>query len=167
MPITPETVQRLTAGVAQLVRTGRRLSAHAATRITGELPSFAWTLLVPLERVADQRTSDLAAQAGVDVSVASRQLGCLERLGHVARRPDPADGRATLYRLTSEGADALAAARALRAEWAGAALAGWADADGRLLADLLDRLVTDLDQAARPLHAASTAHGAGSQPVAR
>ena len=50
--------------------------------------------------------------------MASRQLAVLERLGYVERRPDPQDGRASLLRLTAAGADALAATRALRAEWA-------------------------------------------------
>src|SRR5215213_10087652 len=104
MPITPETRDRLTSSVAQLVRTGRHVSTRAATQLYGELPSFGWGLLVPL-----QRYSALALQVGVDVSVASRQLAVLERLGYVERRPDPQDGRASLLRLTAAGADALAA----------------------------------------------------------
>ena len=137
MPIAPETVQRLTAALTQLVRAGRHITARAAAR---ELPAYGWTLLVPLERAADQRTSELAARAGIDLSVASRQLAALERHGYVTRRPDPADGRATLFRLTPEGADALAAARALRSSW-----------------NRVARLVTDLDRATRPAHTRSPA----------
>ncbi|MCW2699580.1 MAG: transcriptional regulator, MarR family [Blastococcus sp.] len=147
MPISPETRDRLTASIAQLVRTGRHVSSRAAAQLHGELPSFGWALLVPLERDGDQRCSALAARAGVDVSVASRQLTALERSGHVVRRPDPEDGRASLLALTRTGADALAAARALRSDWALGALAGWDEADARLLSDLLDRLVSDLDPA--------------------
>jgi DNA-binding MarR family transcriptional regulator len=147
MPITPETRDRLTASVAQLVRTGRHLSARAATQLYGELPSFGWAVLVPLARHGDQRCSALAAQVGVDVSVASRQLAVLERLGYVERRPDPEDGRASLLRLTDAGSAALAAARALRADWSLTALSGWDEADARLLSDLLERLVTDLETA--------------------
>jgi DNA-binding MarR family transcriptional regulator len=147
MPITPATRDRLTSSVAQLVRTGRHVSARAATQLYGELPSFGWAMLVPLQRDGDQRCSALALQVGVDVSVASRQLAVLERLGYVERRPDPQDGRASLLRLTDVGAEALAAARALRAEWALTALSGWDESDARLLSDLLDRLVTDLEMA--------------------
>ena len=96
-------------GVSQLVRTGRHVSARAAGQLYGDLPSFGWALLVPLERDGDQRCSALAARAGVDVSVASRQLAVLERSGYVERRPDPRDGRASLLRLTPAGAEALAA----------------------------------------------------------
>ena len=111
------------------------------SQLYGELPPFGWGLLVPLERDGDQRCSALAAQAGVDVSVASRQLAVLERSGYVERRPDPQDGRASLLRLTDSGADALAAARDLRSDWALTALAGWDEDDARQLTDLLDRLV--------------------------
>jgi DNA-binding MarR family transcriptional regulator len=147
MPITPETRDRLTSSVTQLVRTGRHVSARAATQLYGELPSFGWAMLVPLARDGDQRCSALAAQVGVDVSVASRQLAVLARLGYVERRPDPDDGRATLLRLTDAGGAALAAARALRADWSLTALSGWEEADACLLSDLLERLVTDLETA--------------------
>src|SRR5918997_2846593 len=96
MPISSGTRDRLTSSVAQLVRTGRHVSTRAATQLYGELPSYGWTLLLPLEQDGDQRCSALAARAGVDVSVASRQLAVLERSGCVRRRLDPQDGRASL-----------------------------------------------------------------------
>jgi DNA-binding MarR family transcriptional regulator len=147
MPMAPETRDRLTSAVSQLVRVGRHVSARAATRLYGDLPSFGWALLVPLARDGDQRCSALAAQAGVDVSVASRQVAVLERSGHIERHPDPRDGRASLLRITPGGLQALEATRALRADWALTALADWDDADARLLGDLLDRLVADLSGA--------------------
>src|SRR6476661_1241622 len=147
MPITSETVDRLTTSVSQLLRAGRHVSARAAGHLYGDLPAFGWGLLVPLERDGDLRCSALAGHAGVDVSVASRQLAVLEKLGYVERRPDPQDGRASLIRLTPAGADALDGARAHRAEWALGALAGWDESDARQLSDLLDRLVADLETA--------------------
>jgi DNA-binding MarR family transcriptional regulator len=150
MPITPGTRDRLTASVAQLVRTGRHVSPRAAAQLYGGLPSFGWALLLPLERHGAQRCSALAMHAGIDVSVASRQIAVLERAGHVERRPDPDDGRASLLSLTPAGVAAIAATRALRSEWALGALAGWDEDDARMLSDLLDRLVTDLETAGRP-----------------
>src|SRR3954465_15771581 len=100
MPISPETRDRLTASISQLVRTGRHVSTRAAAQLYGDLPSFGWALLVPLERDGDQRCSALATKVGVDVSVASRQLAALERSGYVERHPDPQDGRASQLRLT-------------------------------------------------------------------
>src|SRR3954466_7993020 len=150
MPITPETRDRLTSSVAQLVRTGRHVSARAATQLYGELPSYGWAMLVPLERDGDQRCSALAAQVGVDVSVASRQLAVLEKLGYVERRPDPQDGRASLLRLTPAGAQGPPAPPAVRSDWALAALAGWDEAEARQLTGLLARLVADLETAGTP-----------------
>jgi DNA-binding MarR family transcriptional regulator len=148
--ISPETRDRLTASIAQLVRTGRHVSSRAAAQLYGDLPSFGWALLLPLERDGDQRCSALAARAGIDVSVASRQVAVLQRSGHVERRPDPDDGRASLLSLTAAGAGALAATRALRSEWALGALAGWDEDDARTLTDLLDRLVADLEAVGSP-----------------
>src|SRR5919107_249285 len=150
MPISPETRDRLTASIAQLVRTGRHVSSRAAAQLYGDLPSFGWALLQPLERDGDQRCSALAARAGIDVSVASRQIAVLERSGHVERRPDPNDGRASLLSLTSAGADAPAATPAPRSDWAPVALAGWDEDDARTLPDLLDRLVADLEAVGVP-----------------
>ncbi|MGY1638641.1 MarR family winged helix-turn-helix transcriptional regulator [Geodermatophilus sp. SYSU D00742] len=141
----PQTRDRLTAGVARIVRSGRHLGVRAADALYGGLPSYGWALLVPLQRDGEQRCSALAARAGVDVSVVSRQLAVLERSGYVARRPDPADGRAGLVGVTETGEAALAGTRALRSEWAESALAGWDEPDARLLSDLLERLATDLD----------------------
>jgi len=150
MPMAPATRDRLTSAVSSLVRIGRHVSSRAAAHLHGDLPSYGWSLLVPLQRDGDQRVTDLAALVGVDPSVGSRQLAVLERAGYVDRYPDPRDGRASLLRLTAAGADALEAARGLRSEWALSALAGWDEADAELLADLLDRLVTDLATAAPP-----------------
>jgi DNA-binding MarR family transcriptional regulator len=157
MPISPDTRDRLTASIAQLVRTGRHLSTRAAAQLYGELPSFGWALLLPLERDGAQRCSALAAQAGIDVSVASRQIAVLERAGHVERRPDPEDGRASLLSLTPAGAEAMAATRALRSDWALGALAGWDEEDARTLSHLLDRLVADLETAGTAHHHAARA----------
>ena len=147
MQLTQETSERLTAGMSRLVRTAKHLGHRVAADLYGDLPSFGWALLVPLEQDGEQRCSALAARAGIDVSVASRQLAVLERSGHVERRPDPRDGRAHLLHLTDAGRRALAVTRALRAEWAGTALADWDEDDARLLSGLLERLATDLDRA--------------------
>ena len=100
----PADLERLPAGPHRPAR-----GVRAAAQLYGDLPSFGWALLVPLQRDGDQRCSDLAAQAGVDASVASRQLAVLERRGLRRAAPRPPDGRASLLRLTAAGAEALAA----------------------------------------------------------
>src|SRR5829696_5078026 len=157
MAISPAIRDRLTSSVAQLVRTGRHVSTRAAAQLYGELPSFGWALLLPLERDGAQRCSALAIKAGIDVSVASRQIAALERSGYVERRPDPVDGRANLLSLTPAGVETIAVTRALRQDWALSALASWDEGDARILSDLLDRLVADLETAGAPKGSAARA----------
>ena len=154
MPISPQTLDRLTSGPARVIRSGRHLSVRAADFLYGDLPSSGWALLVPLERDGEQRCSALAARAGVDVSVASRQLAALERSGYVRRRADPQDGRARLVQHAGEGTRALAVTRVLRARWTGAAPADWDEDDARLLSGLMERLATGLDRAPTAVPAA-------------
>ena len=144
MRITQGTVDRLTAELGHLLRVGRQLSHSASTDLYGDLPSFGWAVLGPLERDGEQRCSALAAELGVDGSVASRQIAVLERSGHVVRRPDPVDGRASLISLTPAGAQALARTRVVRGDWTLAALAGWTEDDAGTLCQLLARLTADL-----------------------
>jgi DNA-binding MarR family transcriptional regulator len=149
VPITPETSERLTAGVARLVRTGRHLAHTAAADLYGDLPSFGWALLVALEQGREQRCGALAARLRVDVSVASRQVSTLERAGYVTRRPDPLDGRASLISLSVEGVAALARVREVRGQWALAALDSWSEDEARRFSDQLERLADDLARTGR------------------
>ena len=149
MALTRETSQRMTAGVARLVRTAKHLGTRVAAELYGDLPSYGWALLVPLEQEGAQRCSALAAHAGVDVSVASRQVAALERAGYVDRRPDPLDGRASLISLSEAGAAALAHTREVRGHWAVEALADWSEDEARQFSDLLEKLADGLDSAGR------------------
>jgi DNA-binding MarR family transcriptional regulator len=144
-----DTSERLTAGMARLVRTARHLGHRVAADLYGDLPSFGWALLVPLEQDGEQRCSALAGQVGVDVSVASRQVSALERAGYVHRRPDPLDGRASLISLSDAGATALAHTRDVRSQWATEALSDWTEDEARQFTTLLEKLADGLDRAGR------------------
>jgi DNA-binding MarR family transcriptional regulator len=90
------------------------------------------------------RVSDLATRTCVDPSVVSRQVAHLESTGLVDRRPDTADRRAHLVRLTRQGVDALELWRAeVARRWADA-LDGWSGDDIRGLTRTLNRLHADL-----------------------
>ncbi len=149
MQLTRETSERLTAGMSRLLRTAKHLGHRVAADLYGDLPSFGWALLVPLEQDGEQRCSALADHAGVDVSVASRQVSALERSGYVERRPDPLDGRASLIRLSDAGAAALAHTRDVRSQWAAEALSDWTEAEARQFSDLLEKFADGLDAAGR------------------
>jgi DNA-binding MarR family transcriptional regulator len=90
------------------------------------------------------RVSDLAATIGLDASTVSRQIKQLEDKGILERTPDPADGRASLVRLTATGRTTMQAAFKRRFERIQGVLGSWNDADRAQLQRLLTRLATDL-----------------------
>jgi len=152
--ITRDTTDRLTVGVGHLLRVGRQLSHRAAHELYGDLPSYGWAVLVPLESGGEQRLSALALQLGVDGSVVSRQVAVLERSGLITRRPDPLDGRASLVGLSEAGRAVLEHTREVRGAWALDALADWSEDEAALLSRLIERLSADLSAAGvgRPPH---------------
>ncbi len=90
------------------------------------------------------RVSDLAATIGLDASTVSRQIKQLEDKGILERTPDPADGRASLVRITESGRATMQAAFQRRFERIQGVLAHWDDADRAHLQQLLTRLAADL-----------------------
>jgi DNA-binding MarR family transcriptional regulator len=147
--LTRETSELLSAGLVRLVRTAKQLGHRVAADLYGDLPSFGWALLVPLEQHGPQRCSALAVSAGVDVSVASRQVTALERAGYVERRPDPVDGRASLISLSAAGAAALAHTREVRSSWTAEVLGDWTEEEAARFGAQLEKLADGLDAAAR------------------
>ena len=149
MHLTRETSERLSSGLVRLVRTAKQLGHRVSADLYGDLPSYGWALLVPLEQHGPQRCSALAEAAGIDVSVASRQVAALERAGYLERRPDPVDGRASLISLSAAGAAALAHTRDVRSHWTRDALDDWTEEEARQFSAQLARLADGLDRAAR------------------
>ncbi|QXG77549.1 MarR family transcriptional regulator [Modestobacter sp. L9-4] len=149
MHLTQETSERLSADLVRLVRTAKQLGHRVAADLYGDLPSYGWALLVPLEQHGPQRCSALASAAGIDVSVASRQVAALERAGYVERRPDPVDGRAALISLSTAGVGALAHTREVRSHWTLDALGDWTEEEARQFSAQLAKLADGLDRAAR------------------
>jgi DNA-binding MarR family transcriptional regulator len=62
------------------------------------------------------RLTDLAASAGFTKQAVGEAVNELERLGYVAREPDPQDGRAKIIKLTDRGMDAVIKGRRIFAE---------------------------------------------------
>lgn len=96
-----ELAARLRLVVARL---GRAVRQHAAAGLT---PSQL-SALASVEEHGSIRMSDLAACESVGAPVATRVVDSLEKLGYVARVPDPTDGRACLIELTDAGRRILA-----------------------------------------------------------
>ncbi|MGJ0119563.1 MarR family winged helix-turn-helix transcriptional regulator [Williamsia sp. MIQD14] len=61
--------------------------------------------LSTLNRLGPRRVTDLAASEGVTQPSMTALVTALERLGHVTRRSDPSDKRASLVSVTDRGRD--------------------------------------------------------------
>ncbi|GGZ31105.1 transcriptional regulator [Streptomyces inusitatus] len=123
-------------------RRARASAGEMARQLHPDLEAAAYGLLVRLEESGSLRATDLAGYFGVGKATMSRQLRALEELGLVVREPDPADGRASLVRLTEEGLTRFRRVRDVRRERYVAKLAGWDRAEISELARLLHQLNT-------------------------
>jgi DNA-binding MarR family transcriptional regulator len=130
---------------AQAVRRARGARAGDPER---GLTLSQYGLLEPLADRADARVSELAEQAGIAPSTASRMLDALERRGIVARSRQARDRRGVTVALTRAGAELLSREH----EWLRARQRGFfanLPADERALApDLLVRLAALIDELA-------------------
>ncbi|WP_425281808.1 MarR family winged helix-turn-helix transcriptional regulator [Streptomyces ficellus] len=122
------------------LRRARASSGEMAREVHPDLEPAAYGLLVRLDEAGTQRATGLAGYFGVGKATMSRQLRALEDLGLVARDPDPADGRASLVRLTDEGRDRFRRVRDARRARYRRKLAGWDRAEVAELARLLHQL---------------------------
>ncbi|RFU86750.1 MarR family transcriptional regulator [Streptomyces triticagri] len=126
--------------LAVFLRRARASSGEMAREVHPDLEPAAYGLLGLLERTGPQRATELAAFIGVGKATMSRQLRGLEQLGLVAREPDPADGRASLLRLTDESRERFGVVRDARRERYIRKLADWDRREVAELARLLGRL---------------------------
>jgi DNA-binding MarR family transcriptional regulator len=97
-----------------------------------------------VERFGPIAGSELARRLQVDQSTASRHVRPLEEAGLVTRTADGNDRRVAWLEVTGEGQRLLDRARDVALHDFDVALAGWSDADRRMLAELLARLRSSL-----------------------
>jgi DNA-binding MarR family transcriptional regulator len=135
-PTTPEE-----AVIGLLMQAGRKLQTrHPADCVDPSVFPLAKILMCHQA----MRVSDLAARIDLDASTVSRQIKQLEDKGIIERTADPADGRASLVRLTPQGEDEIQSAFQRRFLRIKAALDPWSDQDKAALTTLLNRLANDL-----------------------
>lgn len=143
----PETCGALLRPVRALLGIKHMAMTRGNVFADESLPDAAAGLLGELVHNGESRASDLAAHRFVDASVVSRQLSQLEDSGLISRRPDPADGRVSLLRATSEGEQQLAELERRKSEWLSRALRDWDERDVRALAEMLRTAATDIRRA--------------------
>lgn len=142
--------------MASAVRRARGAAAGRDPSAEDRLSLSQHGLLAPLATADGARVSDLAAQADVAASTATRILDALERRGLVRRVRSRADRRGVVISLTEEGRDVFARQdRWMRARQR--AFYEQLPADEQaLVADLLVRLAGLIDEL-------SAGPGAGAQ----
>lgn len=129
--------------VPDLFRIARRLRRFGGPT---QIDIAALMLLHRLACAGMTRPSDLAADAGLDLSTVSRHIRALDEAGLVAREPDPDDRRSFRLSLTPKGADLMVEALRRREQSVERALTGWNDDDVNDLHRLLGRLADDLER---------------------
>ncbi|WP_329180309.1 MarR family transcriptional regulator [Streptomyces decoyicus] len=105
-----ELAGRLRAVIQQLLPLLRGLSRHR------DLTPSRTAALAALAAHGPLRVSELAARMNIALSTTSRMVDLLDNSGWIARRPDPADQRASLISLNDDG---LALLRTVRRETTG------------------------------------------------
>lgn len=133
--------------LAVLLRRARAYSRDVATEVHPDLQPTAYALLARVDELDSVRASDLVDYFGIDKGAVSRQVGLLERVGLVARAPDPDDGRAQRLVITDEGRKRLAHARGGRRRVVREQLGRWPAEDVATFARLLGRFNRQMDDA--------------------
>jgi DNA-binding MarR family transcriptional regulator len=130
---------------AQAVRRARGAPGHAGD---GALSLSQYALILALRERDCARVLDLAADAGVTPSTATRILDVLERRGIVCRRRTPEDRRTVLVSLTDRGRHVLEARHEWQRSLELAFYAGLPEEEKAMAPDLLVRLAALIDELA-------------------
>ncbi|WP_426565737.1 MarR family winged helix-turn-helix transcriptional regulator [Angustibacter sp. McL0619] len=146
-PISPaaastadDEVRRIQLELGVLVSHARTAMRDAATYVHPELQSSGYAILFHLVQQGPTLARGLVEVFGLDKAAVSRQVGQLEQLGLIARRPHPDDRRAQLLTATPGGEARCRADIDRRSARLRELLAGWTAADLDSLASLLGRL---------------------------
>jgi DNA-binding MarR family transcriptional regulator len=146
-PTQRDDLTRIGEALASVFRAGHaaRLHERVAEEAGVAVDRTGFVLLAKAMR-EPARISQLAERIGLDISTTSRKVAELEAAGLVVRTHDPGDRRAAVVSTTALGDDLVARVREARNRAFGQMLSGWAAADRARLADLLERLVEDIER---------------------
>jgi DNA-binding MarR family transcriptional regulator len=120
------------------------------------VPPGLVSVLGAIDHIGDERAvagchlKDLAARNALDPSTVSRAVTTLVQHGLVRRTADPADGRASILRLTERGEVALRDTHDRYDALLAQALSGWSAADLATFCALLQRFADDLTIVTNP-----------------
>ena len=110
------------------------------------LSSAYMPIFFALARGAELSQRALVEAAAVEQPTMAATLKRMERDGLIERRPDPADGRGALYRLSSKGKEISARVREAGHEVNAAALRGLDDAEAAEWLSTTGRIIGNLEE---------------------
>lgn len=131
--------------LGRLQRVRERTVQQLGSRGVEGLDLAAYRCVYALLERGPMRSGALAEVVLSDPSTVSRHVAQLVALGHLERRPDPEDGRATVIAVTPAGREAAAGMRARRNERLAAVVGSWEPGERRDLVRLLTRLLDDYE----------------------
>ena len=134
---------------AAMVELGRMTRSGRADRLRCEragveVTGAAQRLIYYLMENGPMRLSELARRTETDPGILTRQVNALEAQGHVERRPDPTDRRASIVQMSPKGRRVAQRLREVQDEVLGGQLAGWSAADLERAASLMEQLILDV-----------------------
>ena len=128
-----------------LIRRVRRMIGARAQMIHPDLQPAAYLMLAYVAEEGPQRSSAIAETFDIDKGAVSRQVQHLVDLGLFERTPDPADGRASILKVTAKGRKRYDQVNELRRAWLDERLGEWDDRDLQRFADMLSRYNESLE----------------------
>ena len=124
----------------------RQVAGRIADAADVEIPQQGVQILRSLLRHSELPIAGVAAAAHMDISAVSRQLGPLEEAGLTARGAAKDDGRVVLIRLTPSGRRVAQRIRSVGLRHLQASLIAWSADEKHQLAELLGRLIDDMQR---------------------
>lgn len=156
MPITRSQAADLLDALVSLLRVSRTVAHRDVERSVSATP----ITILRLVRNSDLRLGNVAEQAQIKPSVASRVVASLEADGYVTRTPDPEDARALLVTITEAGQQHLRQREDWVLDMLAATLEDWTTEDAAQSVKVLQRLeltVQDwVESLQNPNHPSST-----------
>lgn len=131
--------------LARLQRVRERTVHQLGWRGADGLEMAAYRCVFAVIERGPMRSGALAEAVLADPSTVSRHVAQLVALGHLERRPDPADGRATVIAVTESGRSAASRMRQRRNERLATVIGEWPQHDRRELVRLITSLLDDYE----------------------
>ena len=122
----------------------RSMHARQSAAVGARVTRAGYALLRSLHEQGALTMAELARECAMDPAAAARQVQALEHDRLVRREVGEHDARTNVVHLTDDGRAVYRRMVNVRTRYLEQVLASWPRADRAALADLVDRLVTDL-----------------------